>query len=167
MHKWIHALSEGFSTGAVMRKVGFSGSSLWKKDLSCRRFVQSTLYYFIFALKKVRVLWPKRRQDTSVFHTLEPENPTFLMDTCNLYVYGLLTEVAPSQCWCGPNWHVHCCWCNDAATQGERWSWYLHLCDSDEDQTDFHGPEPGTYTAIWRDCIWVTTESVWIYNNTK
>ena len=29
----------------------------------------------------VRVLWPKRRQDKPVFHTLESENPTFLMTT--------------------------------------------------------------------------------------
>ena len=61
----------------------------------------------------------------------------------SICAYGLFTEVAPSQCWCGPNWHVHCSRCNDAETQGERWSWYLHLCDSDEDQTDLYGPEPG------------------------
>ena len=29
-------LSEGFSTGAVMRKVGFSDSSVWKTGLSCQ-----------------------------------------------------------------------------------------------------------------------------------
>ena len=32
-----------------------------------------------FRTKKVRALWPKRRQDKPVFHTLESENPTFRM----------------------------------------------------------------------------------------
>ena len=53
-----HELSEGFSTGTVMRKVGFSGSSVWKTGLSC--------------------------QDKPVFHTLEPENPTFLKCLSNI-----------------------------------------------------------------------------------
>ena len=34
---------EGFSTGAVMRKVRFSDSSMWKTGLSCQCFGQSTL----------------------------------------------------------------------------------------------------------------------------
>ena len=47
-----------------MRKVGFSDSSVWKTVfLSCRRFGQSALTFFIFALKKVRALWPKHWQD--------------------------------------------------------------------------------------------------------
>ena len=69
--------SEGFSTGAVMRKVGFSDSSVGKTGLSSRHFSHSTLTFF--AMKKVRVLWPKCRLDKPVFHTLESENPTFLI----------------------------------------------------------------------------------------
>ena len=32
----LHELSEGFSAGAVVRNVGFSGSSVWKTGLSCQ-----------------------------------------------------------------------------------------------------------------------------------
>ena len=39
MLHYVAGLSEGFSTGAV--KVEFSDSSVWKTDLSCRRFSQS------------------------------------------------------------------------------------------------------------------------------
>ena len=46
-----------------MRKVGFP---------ACERQI-------CLADVSVRVLRLKRRQDKSVFHTLEPENPTFLM----------------------------------------------------------------------------------------
>ena len=44
-------LSEGFSAGAVLRKVGFSGSSVWKTGLSCRRFGQTTLTFFRVKIK--------------------------------------------------------------------------------------------------------------------
>ena len=49
------------STIQLWSKVGFSGSSVWKIDLSCQ--------------DKSNQSW----QDKSVFHMLEPENPTFLM----------------------------------------------------------------------------------------
>ena len=84
-------------TNHTLRKVGFSDSSMWRTGLSWDVSIRvlwpfsgqrwseyETLVIifhtsFIFALKKIRALWPKHWQDKPVFHTLESENPTFLM----------------------------------------------------------------------------------------
>ena len=58
----IMPLSEGFSAGVVMRKVGFSESSVWKTG----------------------------RQDKPVFHTLESETPTFPIMPLYILAYALL-----------------------------------------------------------------------------
>ena len=47
LYQEFYKLSEGFSTGVVMRKFGFSGSSVWMTGLSCRRFGQSVKDRFI------------------------------------------------------------------------------------------------------------------------
>ena len=116
----VYIWSEGFSTGAVMRK----GWVLWfqcVKDSFVLPTFHSGYSDLIFALKKA---WLKHQKDKPVFHMLESENPTFSHQSKYYCVCITVLRMDTWAFWLRNNWSI-IFYCSHP-----HWPWGLYSYDS-------------------------------------